>query len=253
MKRVDRLFGKKGSSPMKYFVTTSAVEQEIIVNNFGYTAENAPMVGFTRWDALEDKTDPDDRFILVMPTWRAWLEDASEENFKESDYYRNYSEFMKSEALEKVLEENNLRVIMYLHPKFASHVNNFKAIVSDRIELIPFGQHPLNELMMRCSLLITDYSSVCWDVLYMDKPVIYYHFDLDKYLAAHGSYIDLTKDLPSPRVTNQEDLLKEIERCIEDDFIIRDEYKAQLGRFFAHRDHYNCERTYQFLKGRDIG
>ena len=25
--------------------------------------------------------------------------------------------------------------------------------------------------MMRCKLLVTDYSSVCWDVYYMGKPI----------------------------------------------------------------------------------
>jgi hypothetical protein len=52
LKRVDHLFGKKGTSPMKYFVTTSQIEQKIVVNEFGYTQHEAPITGFTRWDAL---------------------------------------------------------------------------------------------------------------------------------------------------------------------------------------------------------
>ena len=62
---------------MKYFVTTSQIEQKIVVNEFGYTQQEAPITGFTRWDALQDKRDRRDKFILVMPTWRVWLEDVT--------------------------------------------------------------------------------------------------------------------------------------------------------------------------------
>ena len=81
------------------------------------------------------------------------------------------------------------RSIFYLHAKFQEYSDNFKA-VSDRIHLISFGEVAVNEMPMRCRMLITDYSSVCWDVLYQDKPTLFYQFDLDKYNEAHGSYID---------------------------------------------------------------
>ena len=42
------------------------------------------------------------------------------------------------------------------------------------IRLIPFGTMPLNQLLMSCHMLITDYSSVSWDVYYQEKPVIFY-------------------------------------------------------------------------------
>ncbi|MBE6041093.1 MAG: CDP-glycerol--poly(glycerophosphate) glycerophosphotransferase [Clostridiales bacterium] len=247
LKRVDHLFGKKGTSPMKYFVTTSQIEQKIVVNEFGYTQQEAPITGFTRWDALQDKRDRRDKFILVMPTWRVWLEDVTEETFLESDYYYRYHELLTGEKFNKLLDDNDLRVVMYLHPKFAQYIESFRSSLSDRIELISFGQEPLNELMMRCYMLITDYSSVCWDVLFMDKPVVFYQFDSEKYLQAHGSYIDLETELPSPRATDYESLMKEVEYYVANDFEIQDEYERMIGRFLAYRDNNNCERTYQFL------
>ena len=54
------------------------------------------------------------------------------------------------------------------------------------IRLIPFGTMPLNQLLMSCHMLITDYSSVCWDMLYQNKPTLFYQFDLDQYNEAHG-------------------------------------------------------------------
>ena len=247
MKRVDNLFGMNGSNPMKYFVATSETEQRIIVNDFGYDAENAPIVGFTRWDALEDRRAPDDRFILIMPTWRGWLEDVSDEVFRQSDYYQRYYERLTSERFTRLLEDNGLRAVLYLHPKFANYIDAFKSQISGNVEMVAFGSRPLNDIMMRASMLITDYSSVCWDILYMDKPVVFYQFDTDTYLQAHGSYIDLRNDLPSPRVTEFGPLMDEVENYAANGFVIQDEYEEKIGKFFTYRDKHNCERTYRFL------
>ena len=141
--------------------------------------------------------------------------------------------------------------MLYLHPKFAKYIDAFRAQMSDQIELVAFGEKPLNDIMMRASMLVTDYSSVCWDMLYMDRPVVFYQFDVDTYLQAHGAYIDLRNDLPSPRVEDGDALLNEIETYIQNGFVIQDEYEKQIGKFFTYRDKKNCERTYRFLVERE--
>ena len=79
LKRVHPIFGMKGSSPMTHFTTTSRFEHKIIVENFGYEDGDAPILGFTRWDVLEDTSKPEEKIILAMPTWRSWLEEKSAE------------------------------------------------------------------------------------------------------------------------------------------------------------------------------
>ncbi len=68
LKRVHPIFGMKGSSPMTHFTTTSRFEHKIIVENFGYEDGDAPILGFTRWDVLEDTSKPEEKIILAMPT-----------------------------------------------------------------------------------------------------------------------------------------------------------------------------------------
>ncbi len=248
MKRVDHIFGSQGMRPMKYFAATSDLEKDIIVQNFGYKEENVPITGFTRWDALEDKSSGQNRILLIMPTWRVWLEDSGDEEFRNSDYYRHYQGLISSSRFTEMLEENDLTAIFYLHPKFAGYLSDFTADSSDRIRLVPFGAEPLNEIMMRSSMMITDYSSVCWDMLYMDKPVIYYHFDLDRYLEEHGAYIDLRKDLPGVCAADTDELLEAVGGVISDGYRIQPAYAGKLDRFYAYRDKQNCRRTYEFLR-----
>lgn len=246
LKKVDPIFGKKGTSPMNHFTTTSKFEQEIIVEHFGYTEKNAPLLGFTRWDVLEDKSKPEEKIILAMPTWRAWLEEKSAQEFKESDYYYNYMQLLKSEKLAKILKDNDVKLIFYIHPKFKDYLGEFN-ISGENIELIPFGKQPLNEIMMRCSMLITDYSSVCWDVYYMAKPVLFYQFDYDMYMQAHGSYVDMEHDLFGERYTEYEDLIEGIEKYVDNGFKIKKEDLDNIDYYFAYRDNDNSKRTYDYV------
>lgn len=246
LKKVDPIFGKKGTSPMNHFTTTSKFEQEIIVEHFGYTEKNAPLLGFTRWDVLEDKSKPEEKIILAMPTWRAWLEEKSAQEFKESDYYYNYMQLLKSEKLAKILKDNDVKLIFYIHPKFKDYLGEFN-ISGENVELIPFGKQPLNEIMMRCSMLITDYSSVCWDVYYMAKPVLFYQFDYDMYMQAHGSYVDMEHDLFGERYTEYEDLIEGIEKYVDNGFEIKKEDLDNIDYYFAYRDNDNSKRTYDYV------
>lgn len=247
LKRVDNLFGKHSANPMKWFVVTSEIEKNLVVNEFDYRPEFVPVTGFTRWDVLHDKRTPDDRFILMMPTWRAWLEDVSDDQFRESDYFKRYVELLSSPELAALLRENGLYIILYLHPKFAEYIKNFQSVKDDLIRCVSFGEEPLNEIMMRAEMLVTDYSSVCWDMMYMDKPVVFYQFDRDQYLTAHGSYIDLEKDLPSDNTMDGAEVIRYLKEYIDNGFSIKDEYKARVAAFYTFKDTQNSQRTYEYL------
>ena len=125
---------------MALFVVSSGYEQKIIHDYFGYDNEEIIITGLARWDVLEDKSDPAHKEILLMPTWRSWLEDISEEQFKKSEYYQRYKAFLQDERLKTLLEKENITLNFYIHPKFREHIRSFQ--VEDRhIRLIPFGDY----------------------------------------------------------------------------------------------------------------
>ena len=249
LKRVDHIFGKKGTSAMTHFTTTSRFEQEIVVQNFGYSEKNAPILGFTRWDVLGDTSKEDERIILAMPTWRSWLEEKSAEEFKKSDYYHNYMQLLQSKKLGQILKENNVKLVFYIHPKFKDYLSEFN-VSGDNIQLIPFGSEPLNEIMKKCSMLITDYSSVCWDVCYLDKPVLFYQFDYDMYMQAHGSYLDMEHELFGDRYVEYEALIDGVQEYIDNGFKEKEEYTKLKDYYFEYRDNDNSKRTYEYIVGR---
>ena len=246
MKKVDNIFGKSNNMPTNLFVVTSDEEYDIVSKYFGYNKNEIALTGFARWDVLEDKS-AGRREILVMPTWRNWLDDADSETFRNSDYFKNYMQLLNSKRLEKILKENDVRMNFYIHPKFKDYIGNFQ-IDGERIRLIPFGTEPLNELMMQCNMLITDYSSVSWDVYYMKKPVLFYQFDVDTYNETHGSYMDMEHDLFGDRTLDLEELITLIEENIQNGFKLKAKYEEECKKHFKYMDKNNCKRICMVIK-----
>lgn len=246
LKDVSKIFGSTGSSAMTYFTATSQFEQDIIVNDLHYKRERAPITGFARWDVLEDTSSPEEKLILMMPTWRSWLEEVTDEDFLKSDYYIKYSHLLQSDGLLQILERYNVKMIFYIHPKFAGYQKNFTG-AGDRIILVPFGTKPLNEIIKKCNMLITDYSSVCWDVYYQKKPVVFYQFDYDKYDLAHGSFIDMETELFGKRAVEENELLTYVEECIAGKFQLTESDEENHSYYFQYIDDRNSQRIYQYL------
>lgn len=240
LKKVDFFYGKGKSGSCNLFVVTSDFEKKIVEDYFGYAEDEIVNSGFARWDVLEDKSEGL-REILIMPTWRAWLENVTLEEFKESDYFHNYMALLNSPRFHSFLEKNDLLANFYLHSKFREFIQDF-SVESDRIRLIVFGEEPANELMMRCKMLVTDYSSVCWDVFYLDKPVVFFQFDRDKYMEAHGSYLDMDRELFGDCAQDVDGLLTYMERCADDHFVVRPEYEKMQKSFYKYFDNQNSRR-----------
>lgn len=247
--KVDhQLFGRQGSNPMTYYLTTSQNEQDVIVGNFGYRLNQVPVLGFSRWDVLVDKSSAEKPAILVMPTWRAWLEEQDDDVFLASDYFKKYSSLIRNPELMAFLEERDATLTFFIHPKLSKQLKNFAGDeLSERVQLVEQGSEPLNEIMMRCNALVTDYSSVCWDMLYMDKPVVFYQFDQEIYEKTVGSYIDLNEDLPGPVCKVEGEVVEALAACAERGFALTAEEADKAAGWFARKDRKNRERTYNFI------
>lgn len=250
MKKVDSIFGKSHGHPTNLFVVTSDAEYDIVNKYFGYNTNEIALTGFARWDVLEDKSKGR-REILVMPTWRNWLDDVDSEEFKKSEYYKNYTTLLNSEKLDRILKDNDVKLNFYIHPKFKDYIGNFN-IDAERVHLIPFGTQPLNELMMECNMLITDYSSVSWDVYYMNKPVLFYQFDIDTYLNTHGSYMDMEHDLFGDRTLDVNELIDLIEENIKNNFVMKEKYAREREKNFKFMDRNNCKRICTVIRQKDL-
>ena len=249
LKRVENIFGKDGASPMTHFTVSSKFEQDIVTENFGYAQEDVPILGLCRWDVLENRASEKEKKILIMPTWRSWLEEQSNEVFTNSQYCKCYRSLLENRELEEFLKKHKVKLIFHIHPKMREYLNAFQE-KNESVELIPHGSRQLNELIMECSMLITDYSSVSWDAYYLGKPVIFYQFDYELYMKAHGSYIDMEKELFGDRCLTENELAEKIKEYVRNDFAEKERYGVMRKERFAYTDKNNCRRTMDYLKSK---
>ena len=103
-------------------------------------------------------------------------------------------------------------------------------------------------MLMRCRMLITDYSSVCWDVLYQDKPTLFYQFDLDKYNEAHGSYIDMKTELFGDRAETEEQLMELLKETVLNDFRLKPEYELKRHEYLQFKDNQHSRHICEEIK-----
>ena len=248
IKRLNDSFTAKSMRSVLCTVT-SEMEADIVCNELGFSRDKVALTGYARFDVLKD-TSGDSKDILIMPTHRSWLFGVERKVFTESEYFSRYMEIINSPDMIKILEDNDVHVYFYVHPSIMEHTDAFSS-VSDHIEVVPYGRYSLDDLMMKCKMLITDYSSIAWDMYYMDKPIIFYQYDEDKYMETWGSYVDLSKDMPGERADDFDGILDLTRQYIENGFRMKPEYEKSRKDRFPYIDDQNSFRICRELRNRN--
>ena len=229
-----------------FFASGGKLEYDYLVSEYGFPEGVIQYTGLCRFDNLIRGNDPS-REILVMPTWRG-SDYPRGEQFYETAFYRQFQSMLENPRLLSILEEHDLKLLFYLHIELQPELDKFRS-PSERIILADWRDYDVQTLLMRCSLLITDYSSVFFDAGYMEKPVIYYQFDQEEYRKYHyqEGYFSYEKHGFGPVVQTEEALLEATAECVGNGFRMQQEYLDRLAAFYPVRDELNCERTYQIL------
>lgn len=232
------------NSNLDIFVTSVKREYEFIKDNYPSYRKSVVLTGMPRYDSLKNVESNN---ILVMPTWRLYLQNVS--SIKRTEYYKAYMDLLGSKDLNVILEKNNIKLIFYPHIEMQKFISEFR-FQNKNIIIANFKDYDVQELLKSCKLLITDYSSVYFDFAYLNKPVIYYQFDQKEYRKNHYSegYFDYYKDGFGPVYIDVNNVVKEVEKLINNKFNIDTKYQNRISRFFTLRDNKNCERIFELIK-----
>ena len=254
LKKVENTFKVGSANSADLFVVSSDFEKQIVMDHFGYKAKNIIVTGLSRWDVVEDRshepTESGKQEVFLMPTWRNWLDEVEEGEFILSDYYKAYNALLNSNELHETLKQNNLLLNFYVHPKFMPYVSHFTSD-HEHVRVIQFGEEKINDLLMRSSMLITDYSSVAWEMYYQKKPVLFFHFDLSKYSELQGSYMDLNKDLFGDVAYSSAELVGKFGEYANTNFAEKPEISSKRFDYFNYIDNGNSSRIYSEIKKKE--
>ncbi|EOH1934176.1 CDP-glycerol:glycerophosphate glycerophosphotransferase [Campylobacter jejuni] len=185
-------------------ITSTKAEYNSIVDDFNqykFSTKEVVLTGLARWDALIKNNVLDTKQILIMPTWREYLSGkmqkygvrARNPEFVKSLYFQKWQEFLCSKELEKLAVQYGYSIVFMPHPQVRMYLEDFNLPSF----IITSYKESMQKLFCESSIMITDYSSVAFEMAVLKKPVLYYQFDKDEFFAKHlyaKGYFDYEKD-----------------------------------------------------------
>ncbi|MEP1305329.1 MAG: CDP-glycerol glycerophosphotransferase family protein [Balneola sp.] len=187
----------------------------------------------------------DKKLILYAPTYRQTKVDSS------SKYYQFSSE--EIDNLKNVLKKHNAIFGFRMH-YFRNDENLFN--VEDFIDnelIFDLGHSEFSEIAVTirgANMVISDYSSVFVESMYVNKPLISFAYDLEHYEAHQdGLLYDYNLVFPGKVVKSFVELIRSIDEEMENPDIVNSEgYQFSKKFFFENIDKLNSRRVVDKIK-----
>lgn len=226
--------------------TTTHLEFESIASQFtdyNLLPSKVLLSGLPRHDALIQKnhTMPSEKIILVMPTWRTWLNQA---NMIESKYFAHWNSFLNSPKLHSLLKKSGYKLVFAPHQEIRNHLDLFTN--NDMMTIIKIDNYDIQELFARAEIMVTDYSSVAFDMALLHKNVFYYQFDTDDFFSKHykKGYFDFQRDGFGPVAESEGKLIDEITNYLNNPTKFKKQFANRMD-IFPHSDGNSSQRIYE--------
>ncbi len=153
-----------------------------------------------------------------------------------------------AEYIDRLSKFNDVYLIRHDHPHSdRPEVNAGKnEAADDRLEMPDrktAADFDIYTLIAVSDLLITDYSSVCYDFVLAGKPVIFFMPDHEEYMERRGFYMGID-ELPGPVVTDEERIVTEVAKVLAtgrcDGSLTKEEF---LRKYMSSCDGRSTERV----------
>ncbi|CNJ66967.1 CDP-Glycerol:Poly(glycerophosphate) glycerophosphotransferase [Yersinia intermedia] len=237
------------------FITSAYREYESISGNksgYKFTTEEVKLTGLPRHDELINSAIVKEKIILVMPTWRPALlgkvisgtERELLPDFIESTYAKSWINFLSHSGLRESARVSGYKIVFFPHANIQPYLSDIN--LPDDIEVMSHATGSIQDLFLKASIMVTDYSSVAFEMAYLRKPVCYYQFDEDDFFTKghyNKGYFDYRKDGFGPVLTNEEDVVEYVLKSIKNNCTLIEPYTTQAESFFPYRDGKCCERV----------
>lgn len=194
----------KGNSKLTYVVCSSEGVADIYAGAFGIPVEKVLPLGAPRVDEFFKKVNVErlrsefdreypeckgKKLILYAPTFRDDRDDDAK--LLDSIDINAFNERFGDEY----------RLLVRLHPQ----VRTSSADLTGATDVGDYKK--LNNLIRLADVMITDYSSICMDFAFLEKPIYFYAFDLEKYTDDRAFYEDYESYVPGPVARDFQTLL----------------------------------------------
>ncbi len=197
-------------------------------------------------DFMQLMTPEEERICERILTWKqeGYRIDFYMPTFRDSE--TDFFEVMDLERFNEFLRQNQIMFLMKLHPK-SKLKKKFAEITYSNIHNID-GENDPYTFMGYVDMLTADYSSVYSDFMLLDRPVVAFHYDYDKY---HGNtrdeYVPFDEYMPERKAVTMEDLMTATLEVLAED-THQEQRRASRDRMFQHQDTDSTKRLIMKVK-----
>ncbi len=213
-RRVDISTNDSDVSRYNYFISSSTFTSRVFSSAFNLAKLDKENIlietGSPRTDRLFNYRSSDivaikrslniskhKKVLFYAPTWR-------DDQYPESGYSTNTA--VDIEALYDKLGDE--WVLLFRSHSIIADNYNFKEFENFIFDVSHYSD--INDLYAISDVLVTDYSSVFFDFAILERPIVFYMYDLEHYRDnLRGFYIDIT-NLPGVIVKTQKELVETI-------------------------------------------
>lgn len=253
------------NKPFRLFVTTTPAERSSIAGDGPYTFTDREVVltGMPRHDLLLAKREAvgeaDRNLVVVMPTWRHYLLGtvdprtgmrARSQAFATSDYAREYSELLSSKEFINAAQAQGCEVVFMPHPNMKPYLADFR--LHPDVRVTDFESENIQDVLARARTVVTDYSSLGFEAALLDIPIVYLHFDIDRFFGGshigRRGYFDYERDGFGPVAGSASEAVSELVALAERGFGQTDVYAERTRTAFPFRDGRSSERVFEAMR-----
>jgi CDP-glycerol glycerophosphotransferase (TagB/SpsB family) len=198
-------------------------------------AFNIPMgsflrTGIPRTDLFFDKLKQNEvinNLLIKNPNWSEKKVILYAPTFRDNqlDHFQLKMDF---ELMQRALGDEYI-LLLKLHPALRNHTN-YKNLFSDFVYDCSSYRN-VNELLLITDVLITDYSSIPYEYALLNRPMIFFAYDLEEYQEQRGLWEDYKDSVPGPITNNTQNIVDIIK---EDNFDLE-----QIRRFSRKWNQYS--------------
>ncbi len=252
--RTDNKIDKYSSH--KNYTKVCVTSEEIrgcYAEGFGVDIENVKATGMARMDVLFDEEYKKQKreelcekypylkgkkVILFAPTYRGNSLSNAYYDFEKLDLDKIYKKF----------KDENYVFIFKWHPGLYYKMNKegnkpydfdkYKDFFYDLSDI-----RDVNDFLIITDVLITDYSSIIFDYAILNKPIVYFTYDLDEYNSDRGLYYDFSEYVYGKVAVDTDELIE----AISSHELMVDKRKKFIDKFLKSCDGHAVENTCKWI------
>lgn len=222
-------------------------EKEIFINRGCYAEENLIKNGLFRWDLLSADNAESEKSIFIYFTHRRYLKNIEESELKNTVYVKTILGLLENPRFKKFVEDNGYTL------KIALHHSVLQACGSGLLEGVKILEDDeIADAKKKSAILITDYSSMCFEMWFQHKPSIFLNIPDGEDCIKYGHKTDLADPYGPKReyifniVNSVEECMDKLEDYHNTGYKLKPDEKAKRDAFFYHNGDF-CKRFYEYL------